>query len=145
MLRADSVSVTRGGRAVLSEVSLSVSPGELVAVIGPNGAGKSTLLSALAGELRPSSGCVWLEDRRILDWPLSMRARRLGVLPQESRLAFGFTARFADRLVLLEGGRVVAVGSSSEVLAPGLIEAVFGAGVSVIRHPTRAHPVVIAD
>lgn len=47
-----------GARAVLSDVSLEVRPGEVLGVVGPNGGGKSTLLMLLAGLLRPTSGSV---------------------------------------------------------------------------------------
>ncbi len=47
-----------GGREALRGVSLTTSPGELVAIIGPNGAGKTTLLSILAGILTPDGGQV---------------------------------------------------------------------------------------
>jgi cobalt/nickel transport system ATP-binding protein len=49
-----------GGIAALSGVSLSVSPGEKVAILGANGAGKSTLLSVLNGTLRPERGVLRL-------------------------------------------------------------------------------------
>jgi hypothetical protein len=50
--------VVRGGRRTLDDVSLSVRPGELVAIIGASGAGKTTLLDALSGMRPPASGTL---------------------------------------------------------------------------------------
>lgn len=49
------------------DVSLTVGPGETVAVMGPNGAGKSTLLSSIAGLLRPDSGKAELNGKTLFD------------------------------------------------------------------------------
>ncbi|WP_376792725.1 heme ABC exporter ATP-binding protein CcmA [Thermoflexus sp.] len=66
VLRLERVSKAFGPRWALREVSLSVWPGEILALMGPNGAGKSTLLRVAATLLRPASGAVWVKDRR---WP----------------------------------------------------------------------------
>ena len=57
-LEASGLTVTRGGRPVLEDITLSLAPGEIVAVIGASGAGKSTLLAALAGLGRIAAGSV---------------------------------------------------------------------------------------
>ncbi|HEV8166616.1 MAG TPA: ABC transporter ATP-binding protein, partial [Actinomycetota bacterium] len=62
-LVAEDLVVLRGGHRVLGGVSLSLAPGELVAVVGASGAGKSTLLASLAGLTVAASGSVALVDR----------------------------------------------------------------------------------
>jgi ABC-type multidrug transport system ATPase subunit len=56
ILAAENISVKRGGKTILENVSFQAYAGEFIAVLGPNGAGKSTLLKVLAGLLKPSSG-----------------------------------------------------------------------------------------
>jgi energy-coupling factor transport system ATP-binding protein len=57
------LTLRRGRREVLHDVSLRVAQGDFVAVVGPNGAGKSTLVQAIAGVLRPPRGTVALGRR----------------------------------------------------------------------------------
>nr|WP_298146761.1 heme ABC transporter ATP-binding protein [uncultured Pseudomonas sp.] len=90
MLSVNDLAVERGGATVLAGIDLALRPGEVLGVLGPNGAGKSTLLGALSGELAPARGEVWLDQRRLHDWPGNERARRLAVLPQSSTLNFAF-------------------------------------------------------
>lgn len=66
-LRCDDISLryAPGLPLVLRSVSLTVGPGEVVAVVGHNGAGKSTVVKAVAGAARPESGQILLDGRRI--------------------------------------------------------------------------------
>jgi ABC-type sulfate/molybdate transport systems ATPase subunit len=57
-MRAQQVSVHRGRREVVRDVSVELRAGEIVALLGPNGAGKSTLLDALAGALPVMQGRI---------------------------------------------------------------------------------------
>ncbi len=56
LLEADNISLTAGGRTLLSGLSFVLSPGLRLGLLGPNGSGKTTLLRALAGEIAPSAG-----------------------------------------------------------------------------------------
>lgn len=62
VLTIESLSVRYGPIVAVSDVSLSVQPGEIVAILGANGAGKSSLLRAVSGLVRASSGAVRLGD-----------------------------------------------------------------------------------
>jgi branched-chain amino acid transport system ATP-binding protein len=64
-LEIDSVSVRFGGVSAVREVSLSIMPGEIVAIIGANGAGKSTLLNAICG-LVPTTGNIRLNGEELV-------------------------------------------------------------------------------
>ena len=61
LLEIQEVSKAFGGVQAVSDVSLTVRPGEIVSVIGPNGAGKTTVLNLINGFYRPDRGRVLLE------------------------------------------------------------------------------------
>ena len=88
---AEAVTLSRGGRKLLDEVSLEVRAGEVLALLGPNGAGKSTLMSMLSGDMSPDSGRVMFHGREISDWSLIDLSRRRSVLLQDNQLMFPFT------------------------------------------------------
>ncbi|MCG3177703.1 MAG: Hemin import ATP-binding protein HmuV [Phycisphaerae bacterium] len=76
---------------VLRKVSLQALAGRLLVVIGPNGSGKTTLLRCMAGILQPAGGQILLGGASISRLPPRRLARVLGLVPQETQLAFEFT------------------------------------------------------
>jgi len=247
--------VTRKGRPLVRELSLSLQQGEMVALVGPNGAGKSTTLALASGDLRPSKGRVLLGGRDLHSMAPDTRARLRAVVPQtvsaaprtpvyevvlagrfahkargegsedlraaraameatdtlhlaerrfdtlsggerqrvqfarahaqlfpfdepqallldeptasldlahqEALLALsrdiadrgvavlivlhdlGLAARFADRVVLIDGGEVVACGDPSHVMTPTILEGVFGIPMTLVTHPDDGSLVIL--
>jgi energy-coupling factor transporter ATP-binding protein EcfA2 len=70
------------GAFVLQDVSLTVHPGELVAVMGDNGSGKTTLLQSLLGLLKPGRGRVEVLGQDTRRTPVSQLARQVGFVFQ---------------------------------------------------------------
>jgi branched-chain amino acid transport system ATP-binding protein len=80
------------GLPVLSDVHLTVGPGEAVAVVGANGAGKTTLLRAVMGEIPLTGGQVQLDGRSLAGLPIHRRVRLgLGYAPEGRQLFFDLT------------------------------------------------------
>lgn len=87
------VGCVRGGRQVLTDVSLCVRPGRLLALVGPNGAGKSTLLSLMCGDLPLAHGEVLVDGTSLRQWSPGDLSRVRSVLLQSNEVSFSFTAR----------------------------------------------------
>lgn len=91
MIAVDGVSVRRASTTLVADVSLTVEPGEVLALVGPNGAGKSTLLRVMGGDEIPVTGHVRYRDREASLWSRDDLSRFRAVLPQHSTLDFDFT------------------------------------------------------
>ncbi len=84
MLEVQDLSVQYRGVCALQQVSVALTPGELVGLVGPNGAGKSTFIKALLG-LVPHQGRVMFQGV-----PLRRRRRAVAYVPQRSRIDWDY-------------------------------------------------------
>jgi branched-chain amino acid transport system ATP-binding protein len=81
------LTVERGGRPVVKNVTITVPAGEVTAVLGPNGAGKSSMVLAAGGVLRPRPGSVSLDGTELAGKrPEKIRAAGLAIVPEGRRL-----------------------------------------------------------
>jgi branched-chain amino acid transport system ATP-binding protein len=69
LLELSGIEVRYGGIRALKGVTLTVEPGEVVALLGANGAGKTTTLRAISGLVKPSAGTIAFDGRPILGLP----------------------------------------------------------------------------
>jgi iron complex transport system ATP-binding protein len=90
-LRITQLAASYGPRPILSNVSLTVEEGQVVALVGPNGVGKSTLLRVLSGVVPARGGEARLNGVDLLRLPPAERARRVAVVPQMIKLPEAFT------------------------------------------------------
>jgi iron complex transport system ATP-binding protein len=121
LLAAQNITVTKGGRAILRNISLSAQAGEFIAVLGPNGAGKSTLLKVLAGLLKPDGGQVMLEGRALSSLSARKLAAHRAYLPQNPVLEWPLSV---ERLVALGlTPRLPATGGLPQNYAPAITKA----------------------
>ncbi len=91
MLKLEALTVKYGDNTALHDISLTVAPGEVVALIGPNGAGKSTLIRAISGLIPIHGGTINYSEKDLLRMSPAERARILAVVPQARQLGGAFT------------------------------------------------------
>ncbi|WBB47661.1 thiol reductant ABC exporter subunit CydD [Verrucosispora sp. WMMA2044] len=96
-IRFESVTVAYGRTTALRDVTLTIRPGERIAIIGPSGAGKSTLLNLLLGFVRPTDGRVTVGGVDLTDADLDDWRRQVAWVPQRAHL---FAASLADNIRL---------------------------------------------
>lgn len=90
MLKAQGLRVERQGHAILSNVSMEVSPGQVVAILGANGAGKSTLLHCLSGDIASTQEQVYLNGKSLDSYSVQALAQFRAVMPQTIQMDFAF-------------------------------------------------------
>ncbi|MCF4998112.1 heme ABC transporter ATP-binding protein [Pseudomonas syringae] len=131
-------------RHLLGRSYLALSGGErqrvhlarVLAQLWPGAAGQTLLLDEPTSMLDPLHQHTTLQAVR----EFADRGAAVLVILHDLNLA----ARYCDRLLLLEGGRPVALDTPQQVLRPEPLKAVFGLEVLVQPHPERGHPLIIA-
>ncbi|PJG88447.1 2-aminoethylphosphonate ABC transport system ATP-binding subunit PhnT, partial [Klebsiella pneumoniae] len=106
----DSLRVSYHGNVVLKPLSLTIEPGEVLALIGPSGSGKTTVLRAIAGFVQPAGGRILIGDTDVTQLPpykrgLAMVVQNYALFPHmkvEDNVAFGLRAQKQPRGLIAE-------------------------------------------
>ena len=123
LIAAEHVCVRYGADEVLHDISLQVSPGEIVTILGPNGSGKSTLLRVLLGILPVAEGRIlrqaglrigYVPQRLMVDKTMPITVRRFLSLPirvgdgeaTDVLARVGMAGRGQDQMTALSGGQL---------------------------------------
>ena len=95
MIEVKNLFKSYGGKGVLSDISLSVSHGQSLAVVGKSGAGKSVLLRCLIGLVKPDNGTIYVDNKLIN----TMNFRQLQKIRSSIGMVFQFGALFDSMTV----------------------------------------------
>ena len=85
MIKISYVCKKYGKHTILDNISINIHPGECVGIIGANGSGKTTLLSIIAGFLKPESGSISINDKK-LSFSSDILRGYISYVPQENPL-----------------------------------------------------------
>lgn len=87
------ISKNFGAIEAVKDVSFTLQPGEVIGLMGDNGAGKSTLVKMIAGNFRPSSGAMLMDDKEVvMHRPLEARQHGIEIVHQDLALCDNLTA-----------------------------------------------------
>jgi ribose transport system ATP-binding protein len=87
VLSIKDINKTFSGVKVLNDINLEIQSGEVFGILGENGAGKSTLLKIICGIYTPTSGSIFLKDKRVsINTPTEAKKLGISMIPQEFNL-----------------------------------------------------------
>ena len=131
----NNVSYFYGDQAVLSELSLEIKKGEVIALVGASGSGKTTLSNLLIRFDDPTQGTIEIDGRDLRDIPVSSWRQKLGVVTQESILFHGTIAsnislgeNEVDQDRLLQSAKAAQVMAFASKMPDGLLTSVGDGG-----------------
>jgi len=131
-LVARNIRLEAGTTPIIQDVSVSLGPGELVAILGPNGAGKTSLLRTLLGISKPTSGSVTLNAEDCFGMSPSERAKVVSYLPQRRPLAWPY--RVHDVVALGRFAHGAALGRLSPVDNAAVADAITACKLDELQH-----------
>lgn len=86
MIELKNISVNLNGNHILKDISIKINSGDFITIIGPNGTGKSTFLNLIAGKIKPCTGDIFIDNKKITHQKELERAKIIGRLFQDPKL-----------------------------------------------------------
>jgi len=93
LISLSNVSISRGNKRVIEDLSLEIKAGTIAAIVGANGSGKSTLIGAIAGDHPLNSGSIVINGDNLSELSLAKQSRLRSVVSQEQFFWLAFTTR----------------------------------------------------
>lgn len=114
MISAEGLTVCRGDRTVLRDVTVSARDGEVLGIVGPNGSGKSSLLMCLHGSLPIQEGAVCVDGQDVSALSRRQIAARIAVVAQERDAVLPLTVRDSIGLGRLASRSLIGYGDDAD-------------------------------
>ena len=103
-IKISSVSYEKGNKKILDDISLEIKSGEVLSILGPNGAGKSTLLNLISGDISPSKGEIYFDNKNLKDISIQERSFMRSVMAQSQAIVFDFSVKEIIEMGWLDKG-----------------------------------------
>lgn len=134
IIQASGLNLRIGASQLLANASLSVSPGERLAIVGPNGAGKTTLIRCLLGLTAPDSGSIELNGYPLSQTCRTELARQIAYVPQQLPERVSFTASEFINMSRYSHSYGTGMSQLDHRGAEALEKAIEQTGISHLRH-----------
>ena len=84
ILKIEKLSLKIENKTILDDFDLELNHGQILGLLGPNGAGKSSLFNLIIGLLKPNSGSIIINSKKVNEYPIYTRAKQfqIGFVPQ---------------------------------------------------------------
>jgi iron complex transport system ATP-binding protein len=93
MISITKISIELGGKQIITDYSDQIPDASITVILGPNGSGKSTLLNAIAGDIKPTSGTITIDEMHPALTPPSQLSKLRAMAIQNQNYTLGFTVK----------------------------------------------------
>jgi iron complex transport system ATP-binding protein len=93
MININKVSIELGGKQIITDYSEQIPGASITVILGPNGCGKSTLLNAIAGDIKPTTGTITIDETNPALTPASKLSKLRAMAIQSQNYTLGFTVK----------------------------------------------------